>query len=498
MTTSRGAGALMVTPWKRVACWLCRRTSHRLVACLAVVVVLLAVPTAVSILGQRSQQQVASESPVLLGLSGDISEMRFLDADIAGWQTGYMTDVTTIGGKAATAPTDQSRAAFLADEASIDKQLRALRADPFTTPERADLSGLAGKWRTFFAADAKMVQILRSRGAAGLPAANAIASGAETDVFYAVLSDCDKALASVDARAAASARQVNSTASSNEVLAAAIFAAVLALVVLLARVLVRSITRPVGELNSTLASMSAGDLTVRAEVGSSDEFGELAAGLNKAIEAQESAVLQVATSSEADARAAADYAAAGEVLTALNSGESIAEIRRIFIDKMTAAFGLTYACFYRIGADNRYESHEEGGPAAAALHVGLAAAEGLLADAARRREIVFVPDTRTEQKDPRVASAVRAGAAGAAFLPIMMDGAARGMVELFFAEPLDARRQQAIAEMPASISGHGRRIDAQDQERREQAELAEKVDELLAVVDAASKGDLTREVGVAG
>ena len=265
----------MVTPWKRVACWLCRRTSHRLVACLAVVVVLLAVPTAVSILGQRSQQQVASESPVLLGLSGDISEMRFLDADIAGWQTGYMTDVTTIGGKAATAPTDQSRAAFLADEASIDKQLRALRADPFTTPERADLSGLAGKWRTFFAADAKMVQILRSRGAAGLPAANAIASGAETDVFYAVLSDCDKALASVDARAAASARQVNSTASSNEVLAAAIFAAVLALVVLLARVLVRSITRPVGELNSTLASMSAGDLTVRAEVGSSDEFGEL-------------------------------------------------------------------------------------------------------------------------------------------------------------------------------------------------------------------------------
>ncbi|MBG0816470.1 methyl-accepting chemotaxis protein [Planomonospora sp. ID82291] len=86
-----------------------------------------------------------------------------------------------------------------------------------------------------------------------------------------------------------------------------------ALLVGLSVPLVRSITRPIERVGRVVTALASGDLTVRSEVSSADEFGRMAAGLDGAIEALSASMRQISGS-------AATLAGASAELTTVASG----------------------------------------------------------------------------------------------------------------------------------------------------------------------------------
>jgi methyl-accepting chemotaxis protein len=91
------------------------------------------------------------------------------------------------------------------------------------------------------------------------------------------------------------------------------------LLVVLSIPLVKSITRPIGRVGRAVAALASGDLTVRSEVTSKDEFGRMAEGLDQAIEALRASLGQISGSAATLAGASAGLTTvAGDIAGAVD------------------------------------------------------------------------------------------------------------------------------------------------------------------------------------
>lgn len=98
-----------------------------------------------------------------------------------------------------------------------------------------------------------------------------------------------------------------------------------------------SISRPVKELEATLAAVTAGDLAVPADFESPDELGRLAKGFNQAIAAEESVAPQLVAASRADAAAVADAsAAANQALSVVSEQDSAEQTLRTAVQHLAS------------------------------------------------------------------------------------------------------------------------------------------------------------------
>jgi len=273
-------------------------------------------------------------------------------------------------------------------------------------------------------------------------------------LLQAQITTVDNSLKTTEQRLTASAAAAEASAlsqgSSAKLVVALVAIAGLALLIGLSVLIARTITRPLSTIGTTLEEMTAGDLTVRAEVDLNDEFGDVAGLLNGAIASQESANAALAARSAEDAASAADVSATSQVLGALQGATTTDEALRVGLESIKSAFGFQGASIVR----------SEGGSSTGSAQA----------------------------------------ANGSVTIPLTAEGRSIGSYEFKSNDPaaMTPKRLDTYRSLAESLSSTLERIAARERERAAEEELRTKVNAILGVVNKAADGDLTVDVPVAG
>ncbi|GAB2570520.1 chemotaxis sensory transducer [Paractinoplanes abujensis] len=232
-------------------------------------------------------------------------QVKFRSADFNGWQTAYAFDVAR-GLAGATADTADSRAAFLASADAFRRELAALRAARLTDAERAAADRAADLFEQFMTLDKTIIAGYRNGRPASVARGHELVAVDEIKIFNAVAAAVDQLVDSVDRNselAVAAAAKASERSSAVMIAAGAV---VVLLGAMLAFLLVRSITRPLRDLNDRLAEIADGDgdLTQRVHDDGRDELGQAARSFNRFAERMQQLVAKVAAEAGRVARAA--------------------------------------------------------------------------------------------------------------------------------------------------------------------------------------------------
>jgi methyl-accepting chemotaxis protein len=240
-------------------------------------------------------------------------------------------------------------------------------------------------------------------------------------------------------------------------------AVVLAAIVI--RWLIGTITHPLATVSATLREVTAGDLEVTAVVDAHDEFGEVADLLNEAIAAQRASRDGLAERGREDADTAARAKALADVVDALQNAASTDEAERVAVDAVKGSFDF---------ADVRLvkDPARLGG-------------EGLVAQCARTRDVALPAGD---------------GSGNNIAVPIVVAGELVAVLDCRApgAPVATEARLEGFRNLARSLSGTFERLNVREGQHRAELELRAKVEEILAVVNAAAAGDLTVVVPVSG
>ncbi len=198
--------------------------------------------------------------------------------------------------------------------------------------------------------------------------------------------------------------------------------------------------------------------------------------------------------------------ALNKVLAAISQATTVSEAAQTSLQTVKDAFGWAYGSYWKVDAkDNALRFMVESGSVNEEFRRVTTAAvfregEGLSGRAWKSRDLYFAEDLAELKDCVRAPVARRAGVRSAIAFPVQMGGKVAGTMDFFSLETLQLSRQrmEALRTVGRIVSGAFERIAAVENEQREQLVLREKVNNILEVVQAAAKGDLTREVSVKG
>ncbi len=206
---------------------------------------------------------------------------------------------------------------------------------------------------------------------------------------------------------------------------------------------------------------------------------------------------------EADTR---DRAAVHRVEAGVAAATTELEAARTAIERVREEFGWAYGSYWRIDeADRTLKFTLESGDAGPEFREvtrrsSFAEGVGLSGRAWRSRDLFFTPDLGEMTDCVRAPVAQRVGVKSGVCFPIVVDGDVVGTMDFFATETLSPspQRLEALRNVGRLVSAALERIARDDAEKAAAADLAEKVEQVLEVVRAASAGDLTREVTLTG
>jgi methyl-accepting chemotaxis protein len=201
-----------------------------------------------------------------------------------------------------------------------------------------------------------------------------------------------------------------------------------------------------------------------------------------------------------------DSTATNSLLLALSRCTTMDDALQVAIDTIREAFGWSYAGYWKlneartalcfggdsgsIGEEFRRASRE------ATYRDG----EGLSGTAWRTKDLFISNDLGQLRSCPRVSPAQRLGIKSAVCLPIMMNGELVATIDFLSdreQSPSDSRLE-TMRNLGRLISSTLEKADLDRRNAAAKRELEEKVNKLMRVTLAASEGDLTVAVGVAG
>jgi methyl-accepting chemotaxis protein len=206
------------------------------------------------------------------------------------------------------------------------------------------------------------------------------------------------------------------------------------------------------------------------------------------------------------AEIAANTDAVNRVLQAVGRATTVNEAAKAALDTVKEAFGWAYGSYWvRDEKENALKFAVESGSVneefrRVTMEARFREGEGLSGRAWKNRDLFFVADL-SEMKDCcRAPVAKRAGVKSGIAFPMIVEGQVYGMMDFFALETLSpsAERLDALRNVGRLVSSSFERITANERERVAQDELRAKVDRMLNAITAASKGDLTVDVGVSG
>lgn len=129
---------------------------------------------------------------------------------------------------------------------------------------------------------------------------------------------------------------------------------------------------------------------------------------------------------------------------------------------------------------------------------------GLSGRAWANKQLVFVPDLGEVADCVRAPIAQRAGVKSGVCFPIMLKSEVIGTMDFFSMKTLTLSKErmetlQSVARLVSSTIERIKKMEEENEkEKLQAADLKSKVDKILEVVDAASKGDITQEITVNG
>ncbi|MEQ7849078.1 methyl-accepting chemotaxis protein [Nocardioides kribbensis] len=206
---------------------------------------------------------------------------------------------------------------------------------------------------------------------------------------------------------------------------------------------------------------------------------------------------------EADAR---DRAAVHRVEAGVAAATTELEAARTAIERVREEFGWAYGSYWTVDpGDRTLRFSLESGDAGPEFREvtrrsSFAEGVGLSGRAWRSRDLFFTPDLGEMTDCVRAPVAQRVGVKSGVCFPIVVDGDVVGTMDFFATETLSPspQRLEALRNVGRLVSAALARIAHDDAEKAAAADLAEKVEQVLEVVRAASAGDLTREVTLTG
>jgi methyl-accepting chemotaxis protein len=467
--------------------------SYTLITLLVVVVLALGVAAA-----STSRSNVVTARQVIAATTG-LKQLQLDAVAVAVAENSVAFDYSSHG------PASGDLQSFRQGVAAYDAQSAVVARFGLDAVERADLAA-ANK---AFDAYTSLSRSINTNFAIGTKASLAAAgNGVAALAFGTVTTPLESLVGRFAGQVATRTASALSTASNEEEILVILGALAVLLALASAVTITRSITRPIAEINSTLAAVESGDLDARASVASEDELGALARSLNSAVAAQADARDEIAVQTRAQAESAADNTGVIEVLGALVDATSVDAVIARALDTVRARFSYAYGSYWRVEPSRRSlelvaESGSLGGGLLeqASRAATVVEGSGLGGTAWATRDLVYVDAETDLPQCPRVAAARTSGATSAVCVPVVLAGEVVGVVDFFATSgpaTLAPWRLTAMRHVGQVLSEAVARLDTLERDRRSERELRDKVDVLLSAVSQAVSGDLTVEVPVSG
>ncbi|MBY0402942.1 MAG: GAF domain-containing protein, partial [Cyanobacteria bacterium] len=209
---------------------------------------------------------------------------------------------------------------------------------------------------------------------------------------------------------------------------------------------------------------------------------------------------------EDNLESSANVTAVNLVLSSLAKAETKKEAVEIALSAVKSSFGWAYGSYWEIDAkaDALKFAFETGTVTPEFSKVTQEASfkkgVGLSGRTWAKADLMFVKDLGEMTDCCRREPAQKAGVKSGVCFPILINGQVYGTMDFFALEVLSPtdNRLDALRNVGQLVSTAFDRIHKGDLEKEAAAHLKAKVDEILEVVEAASKGDLTQEIHVNG
>ncbi|MDI6105588.1 methyl-accepting chemotaxis protein [Actinoplanes sp. NEAU-A12] len=259
--------------------------------------------------GAQRQRSLQADLSRLRAVADQIQQLRYLDADISGWQGYIYAEAMVAGGAQAVEPDAYNRSGLLASKSAVYDLLPKIDRGAMIATERTELDRQQGLWDTYFRHDDEMVALIAAGTPAAMSKAYEILNEPLDTAWSDLLASTEKILASVAERVAALTAEVDRVGRFviNAVVAAGLLAVVLAL--LLSRLVTRSVVRPLRHSITVLHRVGAGDLTAATGLTTRDETGQLGQAVDAMTGELRTTVQALAGSAATLARASTELSA---------------------------------------------------------------------------------------------------------------------------------------------------------------------------------------------
>jgi methyl-accepting chemotaxis protein len=272
------------------------RTGPRLFTAFLLVFALSSAATVVGLVGLSRQHAAAVESDHLRVLVQEMDRSNYYTSDIGAWEMGVGMDAYFTGPAQAISDQGVNWQGLQADLVAAQEMLDSVHTEWMTDAERADFAVLTEKWQGYLATAGQLRTILSS----GAPdAARQVSVWLNDDqngqlAAYLDLSDIStRMVTEVQERAASTAADAEAQARSYRTLTLVALAVALLAALFLAWAVQLSVTRPLGRCVVALQALGRKDLSVRLDLDTRDEMGDMARALDEATGGMRSAVLDM-------------------------------------------------------------------------------------------------------------------------------------------------------------------------------------------------------------
>ncbi|SFC73577.1 methyl-accepting chemotaxis protein [Nocardioides terrae] len=291
---------------------------RRLTAAFGLVCLLLVVVAGTGIYASLTQQHKLQDIQHLQSLRDDVQQLRYLDADISGWQGYIYAEAVVEDPAGAVAPDNTNVAGLTESRKAAYALLDGIDRQAYTAKELTELDHMRKLWDDYFRINDDMVAKIQQGTPASMAAAYQILNNDLDTAWSNLLDSTDKVMKSLDARHTALADEAGHAAGLART--TIVIVAVLALLAALALGLIvtRSIVRPLRRSIHALTLVADGDLTASPGIDQRDEVGRLAA----AFEATMASLRGIVSTLADSARSLGGTAAGIERTTATISGSA--------------------------------------------------------------------------------------------------------------------------------------------------------------------------------
>jgi methyl-accepting chemotaxis protein len=145
---------------------------------------------------------------IALKLTHHAMELKFLSADLNGWQTAYAFDIIR-NNPGASDDHSHVRATFLKSANSFREKLRDMPSGLLAANEKRDLKKAKLAFEAFMRTDEKVIAAYRLGGAENLQEANQLVLGLEIDTFQKISNTISRLAESILERSAQASKEAS-------------------------------------------------------------------------------------------------------------------------------------------------------------------------------------------------------------------------------------------------------------------------------------------------